>query len=143
MKKYEFLSILFFWLASIVFIFIAFFHFSGLSYVSIYSLINGDVMETPTFLQINENLLKETEYKANSWDCDDISYEYIDRLRQQGYIARMVHGKYNNTCHAWVEIKIMVETTSGKIITPQKFEELYSFDYNNCKKEYFGLDNFN
>lgn len=66
------------------------------------------------------------EYDHMNWNCDEMSDELKDRLRNADYNCRTRVGFYNNGTdrikHQWVECKdIIVEATNGEIVHPDEY----------------------
>jgi GT2 family glycosyltransferase len=83
------------------------------------------------FQRIAEEVASSHEYSPD-YNCDDFTRELVRRLREAGYEAERVEG-YALWCqdgtsrcrHAWTKLTIYIESTTGEILTPEKYEEMY------------------
>ena len=71
------------------------------------------------------------EYDHMNWNCDEMSDELKDRLRNADYDCKTKVGWYNNgtskTKHQWVECdNLIVEATNGQIV---HIDEYWRYDY--------------
>ncbi|MFH1236900.1 MAG: transglutaminase domain-containing protein [Candidatus Aenigmatarchaeota archaeon] len=60
-------------------------------------------------------------YDEDGFNCLDFSGLLVEKLENMGYNARIAHGYYNGEPHAWVVAEIPIESTSGRLITPQQY----------------------
>lgn len=103
--------------------------------------LSETVLTTPnkSFMVIAHEVSRENDYEANGYNCWDYATDLVAELRNNGYIAEIVIGEANcseecgwDTCpnaHAWVELMIPIEASSGEIIPAEKYDKCYKFGY--------------
>jgi hypothetical protein len=96
------------------------------------------IYDKHTFTRIASNLAFERRYNIDSYNCVDYSRELKRRLEQAGYDAEFKSGyiydkKMNGSkyAHAWVEVKVLIEATNGKIVKVE--------DYGRYDERSFGI----
>ena len=73
------------------------------------------------------NFASERDYILDEYDCKNYSDELERRLDQEGYDSRTIDGKFyyeNGTFkgfHRWVEVKIIIEATTGDIVPVEDY----------------------
>jgi hypothetical protein len=65
---------------------------------------------------------RSREY-SEAYDCDQFSEALYQKLKDIGYMSRIVQGTYKGEQHTWVVIEIPIEATSGNLITPQQYAD--------------------
>ena len=86
------------------------------------------------------------EYDINKYNCWDYATDLVKALRSQGYAAKIAQGMVNCSCtdwfdkksctgvHAWVELILPIEATSGTIIPADVYKRCYTFGYYGAMK---------
>lgn len=92
------------------------------------------------FIDIAEQVASEHEWTYNQYMCGDFSNDLVKELRRMGWSAYREFGyHYSNgdgTCpefdydhwrckHYWVIVKVPIEATSGRIISPEEYAREY------------------
>lgn len=88
-------------------------------------------MDNPVwFAYIASNVSASHEYVKDEYDCSEFSTDLWEKLRKAGYEARVVQGQYGseNESHAWVEVVVPIEATSGQIIPIGEYRQQYDRD---------------
>lgn len=83
----------------------------------------------PEFLRIAEQVANSQKYKRGVYDCTNFTDDAVNELREAGYHARrfQVKKKGSSVKHAITEITLFVESQTGRIILPGRYEE-YGID---------------
>lgn len=88
----------------------------------------------PLFQQIAEDVANSHEY-SDDYNCVDFTRDLVKALKEAGYEAEKVVGyarwcdpnKNSNDClHAWTKVTVYIESTTGKVLTPEEYEENYN-----------------
>lgn len=103
---------------------------------------------TGVFVPEHQRIAREVaaghEYISGEYDCTEFSEELVKRLRAAGYEARTVVSEdversaciftpeawkemtgEDLFCHRWVEVVIPIEATTGQVIDPKTYAEVY------------------
>ena len=85
--------------------------------------------KTEEYLQILKEVHEAREYEKPNYMCLNFSRAYVDKMVELGYNATIVAGRTrpNSTVrHAWVELVITIDPTSGSVVFP--IEDFYVKD---------------
>jgi len=90
-----------------------------------------------SFMEVAYENAKNHTFEADGYNCWDYSTDLVKELRKNGYIAEIVMGTINCSkecgwedctgAHAWVELMLPIEATSGRIITADLYDMCYNF----------------
>lgn len=75
------------------------------------------------FLNTLQDIHNANKYERTGYNCLNYSRDYVKQLQFDGYKARVVTGpleKGSESRHAWVELTLYIDPTSGLIITPNE-----------------------
>ena len=98
-----------------------------------YNNIIHKYMEKPEFLKLIENdrnyIYCNESTRDYCYNCVNFTEDAIKQLKNSSYDVYRVHGTLNNSIyegnHRWLAVKVYIEPTTGKIITPDKLKEKY------------------
>jgi len=86
------------------------------------------------------NVLKiAKDIASQPYECKDFCWEKSTRLYNElkdDYNVKIVYGRLNNRSHAWVEVTIPIEVTTGNIISHDSYNEKYAFGYYGVPRAY-------
>lgn len=102
----------------------------------LYENLNHEKNNNLTFNLIAKNLVEEHDYSKPDYVCHHFSKELTHRLQDAGYDACYVMGTLdddNETYHAWTELTIGIESTSGTFIDPIDYKKRYKELKRDCE----------
>ncbi len=84
-----------------------------------------------TIMELAKNVSESYEFELHKFDCTDFSEELVKRLKEKGFNAYCVFGRWeipDYKLHTWVEIDMLnyfieIEATKGRIISNEDFKE--------------------
>ena len=100
----------------------------GLLTLLSYALIGfeSDYCITQDFLEAAQNVSNSHEYNRTGYNCRNFSIDLVAQLKEAGYDAEYCSGTYNGSPHGFVKVEVYIESTSGLIITPDRFNSDYT-----------------
>ena len=94
---------------------------------------NSIINSKPLFQRIAEGVANEHEYSSD-YNCVDFTKELVKRLEEAGYETDEVegyalwcgsNGNFHECQHAWTKVTVYIESTTGEILSPDKYKEMY------------------
>lgn len=104
----------------------------------------GSFAYAPEYQKVAWKVAAGHEYIEGEFDCGDFSEALVAELKAAGYEARTVLSTDSESdrclfdpewwkenygeelfCHSWVVLEIPIEATTGEIIDPETYREVY------------------
>jgi hypothetical protein len=97
-----------------------------------------------SYQDIAQEVTYEREFDIVKWNCWDYSTSLYQRLKENGYISKIVQGKTNASGtwvgHSWIELRLYIEATNGNVIPIEEYKSNYDFGYYGTEKHNFWYD---